>query len=74
MTDEHSVANWDDTHEDWPSECRRWYGRELTGRYAHYCEEWDYMPLDETCEEFLACRCYGQDTDVSAITFVADEL
>lgn len=72
MTDEHSSENV--AEDEWPSECRRWYGRELTGRWAHYCAEWDDMPLDETCEEFLACRCYGQDTDVSAITFVAGEL
>lgn len=29
----------------------------LTGRYKHYCPDWDYMAIDETCPEFESCLC-----------------
>jgi hypothetical protein len=37
---------------------------ELTGKYRHLCLDWDLLPIDETCEEFKACRCfhnYGEE-------------
>jgi hypothetical protein len=43
----------------WAKECMLFYGRILTGEKRHYCPEWDFMPIDETCEfEFEACTCY----------------
>ncbi len=43
----------------WAKECMLFYGRILTGEKRHYCPEWDFMPIDETCEfEFEACNCY----------------
>ena len=43
----------------WAKECMLFYGRILTGKKRHYCPEWDFMPIDETCEfEFEACTCY----------------
>lgn len=29
----------------------------LTGRFKHYCHEWDFMAIDETCSEFAVCTC-----------------
>lgn len=29
----------------------------LTGVYAHYCYDWDELPIDETCPEFACCTC-----------------
>jgi hypothetical protein len=29
----------------------------LTGKYKHYCPDWDMMAIDETCAEFHACLC-----------------
>lgn len=29
----------------------------LTGKYRHYCFDWDGMGIDETCVEFLCCYC-----------------
>lgn len=29
----------------------------LTGKYKHYCYDWDEMAIDETCPEFNACTC-----------------
>jgi|694.fasta_scaffold05682_7 hypothetical protein len=43
----------------WAKECMLFYGQILTGEKRHYCPEWDFMPIDETCEfEFEACTCY----------------
>lgn len=30
---------------------------ELKGKKKHYCPDWDYMAIDETCPEFEACCC-----------------
>lgn len=29
----------------------------LKGKYRHYCADWDFMAIDETCPEFESCRC-----------------
>lgn len=33
----------------------------LTGKYAHYCPDWDFMTIDETCPEFEACTCFPNE-------------
>lgn len=33
-----------------------WRGRILRGDYAHWCPEWDGLPIDETCSEW-PCEC-----------------
>lgn len=30
----------------------------LTGKFKHYCWEWDGMAIDETCAEFEVCSCF----------------
>ena len=42
---------------DWAGECLAWRGRILTGEKRHWCPDWDYLPIDETCDEFEACTC-----------------
>ena len=42
---------------EWEVDCLRDRGRVLTGKFAHYCNEWDGMTVDETCAEFAACLC-----------------
>ena len=37
---------------EFEKECIRWYGRKLTGNYAHYCPDWDYLPIDDTVWSF----------------------
>ena len=44
---------------EWIEDCMQWRGEVLTGKYAHWCEEWDELPVDETCEEFACCLCYS---------------
>jgi hypothetical protein len=29
----------------------------LTGEWKHYCPDWDFMAIDETCPEYDACTC-----------------
>jgi hypothetical protein len=29
----------------------------LKGNYKHYCPDWDFMAIDETCPEYEACTC-----------------
>ena len=38
----------------------RWRGRILNGVYAHWCFEWDELPIDETCPEW-PCGCGFQE-------------
>lgn len=41
---------------DWVEDCARWRGRLLTGRFRHWCEDWDGLPVDDTCPEW-PCAC-----------------
>jgi hypothetical protein len=51
----------------WREDCVRWWGRVLTGGYRHWCPDWDYLPIDETCEEFKCCICvWEEDLDDEA--------
>lgn len=43
---------------DFKKDCIKWHSRLLTGTYAHWCWDWDFMPIDETCPEFESCTCY----------------
>lgn len=43
----------------WETVCMRYRGRALTGRYKHYCHEWDGLPIDENDEEFDVCHCFA---------------
>jgi hypothetical protein len=40
---------------DWEVDCLRWHGRVLTGNDKHWCADWDYLPIDDTCIEYQAC-------------------
>ena len=43
------------------------YGNPLTGKYKHYCCEFDYLPIDEHCFEFKFCLCYESTPDVKKL-------
>lgn len=47
----------DKISQDWIDDCIFYYGKVLTGKKAHWCVESDYLPIDETCEEFKYCLC-----------------
>jgi len=42
--------------EDWKADCLKWRGKVLTGEKAHWCYEWDFLPIDETTPEW-PCNC-----------------
>lgn len=45
----------------WRDDCLEWRGRVLTGEHGHWCNEWDLLPVDETCVEW-PCSCdVGKD-------------
>lgn len=47
---------------DWREDCQRWWGQLLTGVFAHWCECWDELPVDETClAEFSCCTCWHKE-------------
>ena len=50
--------------EEWEFMCRRYYGEVLTGKYRHFCNDWDDLPIDETCPEFDGCTCWGTRREV----------
>ena len=43
---------------EWIEDCMRWRGKVLTGKGAHYCYDWDFLPVDETTPEWDACVCF----------------
>jgi hypothetical protein len=42
--------------DEWEEDCLKWRDRVLTGKFAHWCFDWDGLPVDETCEEW-PCDC-----------------
>lgn len=49
----------------WAKECMFYYGQVLIGKKRHYCPDWDYMPIDETCEmEIDCCTCNLENRNV----------
>lgn len=52
---------------DWADDCAKWRGRPLTGEYSHWCNEWDGLPIDETCPEWPCCSVAQEGTPVPEI-------
>jgi hypothetical protein len=44
--------------EEWRESCAFWRGEVLTGEFAHWCPDWDDLPIDETVPEFDCCCCF----------------
>ena len=43
---------------EWAVDCLAERGRVLMGWFAHYCPDWAYLTMDETCSEFeTTCTC-----------------
>ena len=41
---------------DWQEDCLTYRGEVLSGVVAHFCFDWDGLPIDETCIEW-PCGC-----------------
>ncbi len=50
---------------EWEIDCMNHYEEVLIGEYAHWCPEWDDMPIDETRKEFEACLCFIDNKEVT---------
>ena len=43
----------------WVEDCLRYWDTILVGDHRHWCPDWDYLPIDETCEvEYDCCTCF----------------
>lgn len=57
--------------QEWKDDCMKFYGNVLTGKYAHWCYDWDGLPVDETCKEFECCNCYpDHEATLTPLDFV----
>jgi hypothetical protein len=51
----------DTTNPAWIEDCMKWRRRVLTGKFAHWCFDWDFLPVDETTtNEWPCCTCFSQ--------------
>ena len=48
------------SRDEWRADCDRWRGRMLSGEKAHWCYDWDGLPVDETCGEW-PCTCWPDE-------------
>jgi hypothetical protein len=53
MSDETSPAG---QSAEFQFDCIKWRRVVLTGKFAHWCNDWDGLPVDETCDEFTSCH------------------
>lgn len=44
-------------------EAIKMYGKPLTGKYKHFCLEFDYLPIDEHSSEFAYCTCFDEEQE-----------
>lgn len=42
-------------------------GRTRSGKYAHFCYEWDELLIDESDPEIETCCCYRDDKEFERI-------
>ena len=60
MAGEPATSGWNAAQErNWCADCMKWRGRVLTGKFRHWCFEWDGLPVDETTPEW-ECGCFHE--------------
>jgi len=47
--------DWTEFNED----CIKCFGKILTGSRRHFCNDWDGLPIDDTCPEADCCMCFN---------------
>lgn len=45
----------------------------LKGKLRHYCDDWDQMPIDETCPEMQCCHCEFEAFESSEVEHIVAE-
>jgi len=43
---------------EFEQDCTHFHGEILSGKFQHYCHEFDMLPIDDTCFEFMYCNCF----------------
>ena len=51
--------NVEDMSDEFIADCMHWRGRVLTGVFAHWCADYDELPVDEATPEW-PCTCYAE--------------
>lgn len=51
----------------WKKDCLHWRHEVLTGIYSHWCLDWDGLPVDETCEQFISCGCIPESEETKKL-------
>jgi hypothetical protein len=51
------------TQPNWARDCQHWRGLVLVGSCAHWCNDWDGLPVDETSDEWSSCTCLMRSTN-----------
>lgn len=46
------------------------HGTTLKGKYKHYCNEFDGLPIDETCIEFAYCLCFESSKEIKDLQYI----
>lgn len=69
-----AIVNVMATQPEFDDDCLKWWGRVLRGAYAHWCAEWDDLPIDEHCNEFFCCSCYQDETFLKLRRDAADRV
>ena len=42
----------------WVMDCMQFHGKVLSGEKAHWCFDWDDLPIDETLKSYISvCTC-----------------
>jgi hypothetical protein len=41
--------------DEWQMDCMLYRGEVLRGQFAHWCFDWDGLPIDESCPEWPCC-------------------
>lgn len=57
----------------WDEDWKRWHGDRPHGQLAHWCDDWDGLPIDEDCMEFMCCTCTWEDPAKGALATEASQ-
>jgi hypothetical protein len=64
---EDAIRRGEKVREEWRTDCIHYWGRTLTGKKGHWCPEWDYLPIDDTCQEFEHCLCFDDVNNLDSM-------
>lgn len=43
---------------EWDRDCLKYRNMLLSGKFSHWCADWDGLPVDETVPEWDGCLCF----------------